>query len=373
MVKVGDIVRYLNSVGGGRVVKIAGNMAWVDDDGFETPVLARECVVVAAAGSQAATPVDDHRTNAVSSQNSRPAPAISTPSRSKASDDDLIHDLDDNEEIPGGDTLNVTLGYQAVDIAHLSDAGYEAYLINDSNYYLYFTYSTRADGQQTWITRYAGIIEPNIQLLLADLSDQDVIHLDHICVQIIAFKRNKDFTLNPPFNIQRDLDTTKFFKPHCFKANPYFDNKVLALELIKDDKPVDGQVITPQGADILAKTMVLPKNTDTPHRHHVKKPSNNESPLVIDLHIHELLDNTAGLSNSDMLNLQVDKFREVMDCNLKNLGKKIIFIHGKGNGVLRQTILKELKHRYPGVDVQDASFREYGFGATQVTIHRLTR
>ncbi len=45
--KIGDTVRYLNAVGGGIIVKIAGNMAYVDEDGFETPVLLRECVVVA--------------------------------------------------------------------------------------------------------------------------------------------------------------------------------------------------------------------------------------------------------------------------------------------------------------------------------------
>ncbi len=69
-----------------------------------------------------------------------------------------------------------------------------------------------------------------------------------------------------------------------------------------------------------------------------------------------------------MLNLQVDEFRRVMDANLKNHGQKLVFIHGKGEGVLRQAIMKELNHRYKGHDVQDASFREYGFGATQVTI-----
>ena len=45
-----------------------------------------------------------------------------------------------------------------------------------------------------------------------------------------------------------------------------------------------------------------------------------------------------------------------------------MFIHGKGEGVRRQALLKELTPRYKGHDVQDASFREYGFGATQVTI-----
>lgn len=69
-----------------------------------------------------------------------------------------------------------------------------------------------------------------------------------------------------------------------------------------------------------------------------------------------------------MLNLQIDEFSRIMDENLKHKGQKIVFIHGKGEGVLRNAILKELNHRYKGHDVQDASFREYGFGATQVTI-----
>ncbi len=30
--------------------------------------------------------------------------------------------------------------------------------------------------------------------------------------------------------------------------------------------------------------------------------------------------------------------------------------------------MKELNHRFKGHDVQDASFQEYGYGATQVTI-----
>jgi dsDNA-specific endonuclease/ATPase MutS2 len=90
--------------------------------------------------------------------------------------------------------------------------------------------------------------------------------------------------------------------------------------------------------------------------------------LVVDLHIGELLDNTRGMSNAEILNYQIDAFRKVMDANLRNAGKKIVFIHGKGEGVLRQALMKELNYRYKGHDVQDASFREYGYGATQITI-----
>ena len=54
--------------------------------------------------------------------------------------------------------------------------------------------------------------------------------------------------------------------------------------------------------------------------------------------------------------------------NVMNTGAKIVFIHGKGEGVLRKAILDELKRKYPRCEAQDASFREYGFGATLITV-----
>jgi dsDNA-specific endonuclease/ATPase MutS2 len=57
-----------------------------------------------------------------------------------------------------------------------------------------------------------------------------------------------------------------------------------------------------------------------------------------------------------------------MDENHNKKGVKIVFIHGKGDGVLRSALVKELQAKYKTCRYQDASFREYGFGATMVTI-----
>ena len=100
----------------------------------------------------------------------------------------------------------------------------------------------------------------------------------------------------------------------------------------------------------------------------VKKKVTDSSILEVDLHITELLDNTNGLSNADMLDYQLEKFHEVLAKYAANKGQKIVFIHGKGDGVLRKAIEKELKTKYKQYYYQDASFREYGFGATMVTI-----
>lgn len=92
--------------------------------------------------------------------------------------------------------------------------------------------------------------------------------------------------------------------------------------------------------------------------------------IEVDLHINALLDNTTGMDNAAMLRYQLDAFRQTMQTYKHCLGQKIVFIHGKGEGVLRKAILDELRLRYPHCETQDASFQQYGFGATQVTIHK---
>ncbi len=349
MAQIGDVVRYLNSVGGGRITRIEGNMAYVDDDGFETPVLLRECVVVAPANAPAP-----------SSGKAKLAPTIA-PEITRPKMPEPI------EETAEGEKLNVVLAYEPAEIKHLNTTTFDAYLVNDSNYFLYFTYLTRSD-TGGWVTRYAGIVEPNIQVFLCEVAREDLPEMDRVAVQYIAFKRDKEFSLKAPVAVETRLDTTKFFKLHCFRDNVYFDKPVIAVEIVKNDIPQRPMVID---SGRLEEGIKAKKAADRSVRRPVvkkTKPSRRDGVIEVDLHISELVDTVRGLSNADMLNLQIDEFRRVMDENLKHKGQKIVFIHGKGEGVLRQALMKELSHRYKGHDVQDASFREYGFGATQVTI-----
>ena len=91
--------------------------------------------------------------------------------------------------------------------------------------------------------------------------------------------------------------------------------------------------------------------------------------IVVDLHAHAILETQAGMSAADILNYQLDIFRRTLEEHKKEKGAKIVFIHGKGEGVLRRALINELKYKYKKYTYQDASFQEYGYGATQVTIH----
>ncbi len=348
-----DIVRFLNDVGGGRVTRVEGNMAYVEDeDGFETPALMRECVVVGHASA---------------AHKETPAPVVEAAPMPTAA---AIHaeSEPDIEETPEGEKLNVVLAYEPRDIKAPTTSEIDTYIVNDSNYYLAFSYMTRSAGDSDWTLRYAGTVEPNIQLLLGELDRADLPDMDRVMVQWIAYKQGKPFVAKQPVSVEYKLDTTKFFKLHCYRENEYFDTPVIAVDLVRDDVTQRQQTVD---AKALADAMNAKKAADRQRRPVQKKRAKarlQDGIVVVDLHIQELIDNTRGLSNADMLNLQVDEFRRVMDANLRNKGMKIVFIHGKGEGVLRKALMKELNHRYKGHDVQDASFSEYGFGATQVTI-----
>ena len=90
--------------------------------------------------------------------------------------------------------------------------------------------------------------------------------------------------------------------------------------------------------------------------------------VVVDLHADALLETTAGMGSTDILNYQLNVFREKLKEYRRKKGQKIVFIHGKGEGILRNAIINELRYKYKQNNVQDASFQEYGYGATQVTI-----
>ncbi len=91
--------------------------------------------------------------------------------------------------------------------------------------------------------------------------------------------------------------------------------------------------------------------------------------MEVDLHAHELLETQRGLTNGDIVQYQLEHFERMLRNAEEKKMKKIIFIHGVGQGVLRQEIRRILKEYYPHCEFFDASYATYGYGATEVRIH----
>ena len=91
--------------------------------------------------------------------------------------------------------------------------------------------------------------------------------------------------------------------------------------------------------------------------------------LEVDLHAHEILETTKGMDARAIKDYQLSVFTRTMNEHIREKGRKIVFIHGKGEGVLRKAIIDTLKDKYKSCEYQDASFQQYGFGATMVIVH----
>ena len=86
----------------------------------------------------------------------------------------------------------------------------------------------------------------------------------------------------------------------------------------------------------------------------------------VDLHIHELLDNFERMTNGEIVTIQMEHFERMLAIAEKKKVKKVIFIHGVGQGVLRAEIRSFIKSYYPQCEFLDGNYQRYGHGATEV-------
>jgi dsDNA-specific endonuclease/ATPase MutS2 len=49
----------------------------------------------------------------------------------------------------------------------------------------------------------------------------------------------------------------------------------------------------------------------------------------------------------------------------------MVFIHGRGRGILREELRKMLAEEYPHIEYFDGNYMRYGSGATEIIIHGL--
>jgi len=94
------------------------------------------------------------------------------------------------------------------------------------------------------------------------------------------------------------------------------------------------------------------------------------APMEVDLHIEKLVPSVHGLNTMDILNYQLDAARGQLEFALRKRIQRIVFIHGVGQGVLKQE-LRTLFRRYDGLEVKDADPRKYGMGATEVYVKQM--
>lgn len=132
-------------------------------------------------------------------------------------------------------------------------------------------------------------------------------------------------------------------------------------ELVKIEKPIEELPI-----DIdLDKVLQEKQPPKKPKSRKIKPKERNAPPMEVDLHIEKLVNSFRGMSNFDILNLQLETAKRQLEFAMRKRIQKIVFIHGVGEGVLKAE-LDYLLNRYDNLKFYDADYQKYGQGATEV-------
>jgi len=368
MLKIGDKVSFLNEVGGGVISGFQGNgiVLVEDEDGFEIPMRANEVCVISS--------VSYEKPNPYAVKPSKPAKVVEAEHEEELEIEpaDLpISFQPEPEERKGGDKLYAYLAFVPLNGKDMVNNRYAVFYINDSNYFQQFVLSTRENSVCHF--RKAALVEPNTKQYIDEIGKEDLNEIERILVQMISYKDRKTYMRRPVVDVELRIDGRKFYKITSFTENDFFEEDAMLIPIVEDDRVSETELqFSAELEKKLKKAMTEKTKSDQKQTSSISAVSvkhlDGKEIVVVDLHAHEILESTAGMQPVDILHYQIDYFNKIMKQYSKKVGQKIVFIHGKGEGVLRAAIINELTYRYKRCKYQDASFQEYGFGATMVTI-----
>lgn len=328
-IRIGDKVRFLNDVGGGIVSGFKNKEVVLveDEDGFEIPALITECVVIESSDGPSVSPVNEPIAQQATS-------AVVTEFSNKKDFQAYLAITPEFEDAPLQGKL-------------------EMYMVNDSNYFFYYLCEeTSANGKAI----ADGLLHPNTHQPLGSFSAQELGEIGKLKVRLLPFMRGKDYKQLHTIEKTVAFNAVKLSKSRSYEQTTYLSVKAHLLPLHKD--------MVEESIKELGEKEV---NKHQNPKSQLKSPKKTSEIVEVDLHIEALLDDISGLSKGEMLEHQITKFEDTLKEYKGRKGQRIVFIHGVGNGRLKTDIRNSLQRKFK-LDYQDASFREYGYGATMVIL-----
>lgn len=350
-VRVGDKIRFLNEVGGGKVVKILDKRKVLveTEDGFEIPVLDSDLVVIDSISDDKIKGTSNNQPPKDSKQKNMPK------QEAKVENNDI--NVDENKESDEqGDSVALQLAFVPKDINALYKSNIDLYIINDSSYRVFYAISKWEDGKLNLIK--AGLLASDTKEFIKAYELSETNQVTTFNIQAVYFK-NIAYKAHQPEFYDIELNPIKLQKGGNFTENDFFDERAYIISVSDSYKEEMLKHITDK-----AISEAIKQKEPRP----IVKPAKKQLDDIeeVDLHIHELVDNWSGMAPGEIIQIQLARFETALQGGLKGNTKKMVFIHGIGNGKLKYEITRALDSKYPKLKYQDASFKEYGYGATLV-------
>lgn len=309
--KPGDKVRLLHGKEEGHIIRLLpNNQIEIEiEDGFRIPVLAKEVVLVSKSEDELfATGV-------------------------KASEPTF-------EEYKGS---GLWLG-----VLPFNDKIYSLHVINDTAFTFLFTFNTQSGSLYEGQFNYT--LGAKKEIKAYELKSEEFSLWPELIVQGLLFKSGES-EYKKPLEVR--------FK---FKADNFFKRKA-QIPILNKAGYLFGLSVEQESVKVEELKNALNENREnTTEDFKINKPLKE-----VDLHI-EKLSNQPNMSNNEMLRIQLSAFQQALDAAIATNMDEIIFIHGVGNGVLRNEIHKKLSVTKGIKFFEDAAKEKFGYGATKVKI-----
>lgn len=329
---IGDKVRLLHSKEEGIITRfLKENVVEVEiEAGFKLPVLRRELAVVSKTETQFF----------------KPAPAVA-----------------DNKLKETKPTIKADKGL-FLSFVPVNDKEVSVYLINNTDWDLPFALTLTTD--RIHVGLLGGLIRgKSHQKSTLDLAIKDMDTWGSFSIRVLYFNTGPFEERMPLFRKLRIRANTwqnhKEKSPLIERESYLYQLDSDETETVQAEKPQPEQKLVID-ANRLKESMMAQKSVET-------FPKTYERPAsMVDLHIEQLTKNHRTLNNAQMLELQMSTFLNKFEQAIASGMDEITFIHGVGNGVLRQEIQRRLSGHKNVAWFEDAQKEKFGYGATRIKI-----
>lgn len=337
----GDRVRFLNEKGEGTITRIIGSgQVMVEvEDGFEFPFPVNQLVPAVAVEGAPRLPQEKKE-----EPQEEVVPTQSSKISNRQPDGIYLALVPQNQHIPSAGRLDMVL-------------------FNHSDYEIYYTLALKEYGKFSCIQ--AGALGPRRQADVETLTPQEVDNWATLTADVLFFSEDAYDHREPVSQLVR-FRGVKLFKDSSYSEHLLTDKKACVFEISALEAETRGSD-TALSPDDLRRMLAEKEKVQTPRIESKPALKNQLLEKEVDLHIEELLDNWNGMTNAQLLHVQLTRMQQELDAAMAMHLRKIVFIHGVGNGRLKSEVRRVLG-TYKGIRYHDASYQKYGFGATEVEI-----
>jgi hypothetical protein len=353
--QLGDKVKFLNEQGGGFITKIeTPSLVYVSTtDGFEIPISTTELIKVEIQST----------TEEFFDEDFGEQENLSTQDLSELDSDARLTAFVQKKstDLSEGLSLAFVPQVQARCLFGLLDV----VVINNSPYQILFNFFRKAEDK--FIGQEYDTVEPHSSFFIDSIDRDELAAWLEGNVQALFFAESME-KLITPVNAFFKIKGSKLYQENNYKNLDVLNKKAFVYPL--SDLKYQG-LISKTEETALAQASKL--GHDIEQALGIKKSliENHKTGLLeaeIDLHISALDPDYQNLEKFEIMQKQVDYFEKTLEDAMIHQYQKLIYIHGIGNGVLKNELRRILKD-YPDIQVKQAAFNRYGYGAIEVHIH----